>query len=147
MTPDLFGLGVYLSFFLVMAFVNAIVCLGLNLQWGETGLFNVGVAGFVAIGAYASALMTTPAAEGQLGGFALPIAVGWIGAMAAAGAASALVGALTLRLRADYLAITTFGVAVVVHLVALNAQRLTHGAFGIGLIPNCLLYTSPSPRD
>jgi len=133
--PDLAGLITYASFFFVTALVNAIVCLGLNLQWGQTGLFNVGIAGFVAIGAYASALLTTPAIEGHWGGFALPIVIGWIGAMAAAGALSAFVGAITLRLRADYLAITTFGVAVTVHLVALNAQRLTGGAFGIGFIP------------
>jgi branched-chain amino acid transport system permease protein len=129
------GAATYASFFLVTALLNAIVCLGLNLQWGQTGLFNVGVAGFVAVGAYASALLTTPASEGHLGGLALPIALGWFGALIAAGAISALVGAITLRLRADYLAITTFGVAVAVQLVALNAQRLTGGAFGIGFIP------------
>ena len=56
-----------------------IICLGLNLQWGQTGLFNVGVAGFVAIGAYASALLTDAATRrGRFGGFALPIAVGWL---------------------------------------------------------------------
>jgi branched-chain amino acid transport system permease protein len=132
---DLLGVASYLSFFLTVALLNAIVCLGLNLQWGQTGLFNVGIAGFVAIGAYVSALLTTPATTAHFGGFGLPIAVGWLAAMAAAGLASAMVGALTLRLRADYLAITTFGVAVVVHLVALNAQGLTGGAFGIGFIP------------
>ena len=133
--PDLAGLAAYASFFLVTALVNAIVCLGLNLQWGQTGLFNVGIAGFVAIGAYASALLTTPLSDGHLGGLALPIVLGWLGAMAAAGVLSAFVGALTLRLRADYLAITTFGVAVTVQLVALNAQKITGGAFGIGFIP------------
>ena len=46
-----------------------------------------------------------------------------------------MVGFATLRLHADYLAITTFGVAVVVHLVALNAQVLTGGPFGVGFIP------------
>ena len=40
--PDLIGLTAYASFFLVTALVNAIVCLGLNVQWGQTGLFNVG---------------------------------------------------------------------------------------------------------
>ena len=135
MTFDLVGPIAYASFFLVFALVNAIVCLGLNVQWGQTGLFNVGVAGFVAIGAYASALLTTPPSQGRLGGFALPIFVGWLAAMVASGAVSAFVGALTLRLRADYLAITTFGVAVVVQLVALNAQKLTGGAFGVAFIP------------
>ncbi len=135
MTFDLIGPIAYASFFLVMALLNGVVCLGLNVQWGQTGLFNVGVAGFVAIGAYVSAILTTPPSDGHLGGFALPMIVGWLGAAIAAGAASAFVGGLTLRLRADYLAITTFGVAVVVQLVALNAQSLTGGAFGIAFIP------------
>lgn len=135
MTIDLAGPIAYGSFSLVMALLNGVVCLGLNVQWGQTGLFNVGVAGFVAIGAYVSALLTTPASNEHLGGFALPILLGWVGAVIASGGASAAVGALSLRLRADYLAITTFGVAVAVQLVALNAQRVTGGAFGIAFIP------------
>ena len=62
MMLDLLGYG---AFFLTMALTYAIICLGLNVQWGQTGLFNVGVAGFVAIGAYASALLTTPDAPGR----------------------------------------------------------------------------------
>jgi branched-chain amino acid transport system permease protein len=133
--PDLVGLISYGSFFLILMLINAIACLGLNLQWGQTGLFNVGIAGFIAIGAYTSALLTTPATDAHIGGLHLPIVVGWLGAMVTAGAASFLVGAATLRLRADYLAITTFGVAVAVHLVVLNTQSLTGGAFGIAFIP------------
>ena len=129
---DLVG---YLAFFGATALTYALIALGLNVQWGQTGLFNVGVAGFVAIGAYVSALLTTPPSPAHLGGFDQPIALGWVGGMAAAAAASAAVGALTLRLRADYLAITTFGVAVVVQLVCLNATPLTGGPFGIGFIP------------
>lgn len=125
----------YGAFFLTTALSYALICLGLNLQWGQTGLFNVGIAGFVAVGAYTSALLTTPDDAARLGGFGLPIAAGWIGAMVAAGLASAAVGALTLRLRSDYLAITTFGIAVAVHLVALNAEGLTGGPFGVGFIP------------
>ncbi|HLJ70938.1 MAG TPA: branched-chain amino acid ABC transporter permease [Roseiarcus sp.] len=132
MILDLFGYG---AFFLTMALTYAIICLGLNVQWGQTGLFNVGVAGFVAIGAYVSALLTTPDTPGRLGGFGLPIAVGWLGGACAAGLVSFLVGALTIRLRADYLAIATFGAAVVIHLCALNLQRVTGGPFGIGFIP------------
>lgn len=125
----------YGTFFLATALTYAIVCLGLNLQWGQTGLFNVGVAGFVAIGAYTSALLTTPATPGRFGGYGLPVAVGWMLAMVVAAAASWCIGKITLRLRADYLAITTFGVAVVIQLVALNAEPLTGGPFGIGFIP------------
>ncbi|MBU8539375.1 branched-chain amino acid ABC transporter permease [Falsiroseomonas tokyonensis] len=120
----------YGSFFLCFASIFAVMALGLNLQWGFAGLFNVGVAGFVAIGAYASALLTT-----SLG---WPVALGWIGAMAAAGIAAFIVGLAALRLREDYLAITTFGIAVVIQLVALNAQALTGGPFGIQSIPKPL---------
>ncbi|MEV8881786.1 branched-chain amino acid ABC transporter permease [Mesorhizobium ciceri] len=129
---DLIGYG---AFFLTTALIFSLVTLGLNLQWGLTGLFNVGLAGFVAIGAYTSALLTTPDDAARLGGLGLPIVVGWAGAMVVGGIAAALTGMATLRLRSDYLAITTFGVAVVVQLVALNAQKLTGGPFGIGFIP------------
>lgn len=139
---DLFGYG---AFFLTMALTYAIICLGLNVQWGQTGLFNVGVAGFVAIGAYASALLTTPDAPDRLGGFGLPIVVGWIGAALAAGIASFLVGALTVRLRADYLAIATFGVAVMVQLGLLNLEGVTGGPFGIGFIPRPFASTATTP--
>lgn len=132
MSVELVGYG---AFFLTMALTYAIVALGLNVQWGQTGLFNVGVAGFVAVGAYVSALLTTPDDPNRFGGFGLPIAVGWLGGAAAAGFASFLIGALTIRLRADYLAIATFGAAVVVQLAALNLEPLTGGPFGIGFIP------------
>jgi branched-chain amino acid transport system permease protein len=129
---DLFA---YAAFFATMALTYAVICLGLNVQWGQTGLFNVGVAGFVAIGAYVSALLTTPDTPDRFGGFGLPVAAGWAGAALVTGLATLLVGALTIRLRADYLAIATFGVAVAVQLVLLNVEPLTGGPFGIGYIP------------
>ncbi|RST85725.1 branched-chain amino acid ABC transporter permease [Aquibium carbonis] len=125
----------YGAFFLSVALSYAIICLGLNVQWGQTGLFNVGIAGFVAIGAYVSALLTTPETVDHLGGFGLPIMAGWLGAALATGFATFLIGALTIRLRADYLAIATFGAAVAIHLCILNLQSVTSGPFGIGFIP------------
>ena len=136
--PDFMGWLSYGSFFLVFASTFAIIVLGLNLQWGFTGLFNVGVAGFVAIGAYTSALLTTPEVAGRWGGFGLPVAIGWLAAMAMTGLAGLVVGALALRLRHDYLAITTFGIAVTIQLVATNAQALTGGPFGVQFIPKPL---------
>lgn len=132
---DLAGLLSYGSFFLVFATTYAVIVLGLNLQWGFTGLFNVGVAGFVAIGAYTSALLTTPDAADRVGGFGWPVWAGWAAAMATSGVAGLVVGLAALRLRHDYLAITTFGIAVTVQLVALNAQWLTGGSFGVQFIP------------
>ncbi|SHE86410.1 branched-chain amino acid transport system permease protein [Kaistia soli DSM 19436] len=129
---DLLGYG---AFFLVNALIFGVLCLGLNVQWGQTGLFNVGVAGFAAIGAYVSAILTTPDAADRIGGFGWPILAGWLAAMLVAGAAAALVGLATLRLRADYLAMTTFGIAVTIQVIALNATALTGGPFGIAFIP------------
>ena len=111
---DLFGYG---AFFLTMALSYAIICLGLNVQWGQTGLFNVGVAGFVAVGAYASALLTTPDAPGRARRLR-PADRRRLGRRRArrrprSPSSSARI---TIRLRADYLAIATFGVAVAVQL-------------------------------
>jgi branched-chain amino acid transport system permease protein len=125
----------YGSFFLVFAATYAVIVLGLNLQWGFTGLFNVGVAGFVAVGAYTSAVLTTPETAERVGGFGWPVAAGWLAAMGVSGLAGAGVGALALRLRSDYLAIATFGIAVTIQLVATNAQGLTGGTFGVQFIP------------
>ena len=132
MIVDLFA---YLVFFVAIAGTFALACLGLNLQWGTTGLFNVGVAGFVAVGAYTSAILTAPPSPDRLGGPAWPIALGWLGAAVAAGLVALGVGALTLRLRHDYLAIATFGVAVTIQLLAMNLVRVTGGPFGIHGVP------------
>src|SRR3712207_9588815 len=107
--PDLLGLLSYGTFFLVFVMIYGLVVLGLNLQWGSTGLFNVGIAGFVAIGAYTSALLTTPDDPARVGGLGWPVIAGWIGAMAVSGLAGLVVGTAALRLRQDYLAIATFG--------------------------------------
>jgi branched-chain amino acid transport system permease protein len=128
----------YASFFLTVASIYALMALGLNLQWGFTGLFNVGVAGFFAVGAYATAILTGPDYPDQLGGFALPVPVGWLGSLLFAGIAALVVGVPALRLRHDYLAIATFGIAIVIQLVALNFEGLTGGALGINFIPRPL---------
>ncbi len=138
----------YLAFFLTEVLVNFIAVLGLNVQWGFAGLFNVGVAGFVGIGAYVSALLTVPPwhgapGPGHISGLGLPVLVGWAGAALASAASAAVVGVATLRLRADYLAIGTFGIAVALHELAANAQGLTGGPFGIAFIPHLLATVPP----
>ena len=66
----------YLIFFLIICSFYVLSCLGLNIQYGYTGMFNVGVAGFFAIGAYTSALLTGPRyPDTVVGGFDLPIVV------------------------------------------------------------------------
>ncbi|HEX6020311.1 MAG TPA: branched-chain amino acid ABC transporter permease [Burkholderiaceae bacterium] len=125
----------YLVFFAIQALIYAVVCLGLNLQWGYTGLFNIGVAGFFLVGAYAFAILCGPSYTGHLGGFGLPYVVGLAGALIAAAVVAFVVGIPTLRLREDYLAIVTIGIGSVLQLVALNAAWLTGGSQGMSGIP------------
>jgi branched-chain amino acid transport system permease protein len=102
------GLAVYLVFFLIVVTIYAIMVMGLNLQWGFTGLFNAGVVGFYAIGAYGTAILIGPDRAALIGGFEMPFVVGLLGGAIAAGAAGLVVGLATLRLREEYLAIATF---------------------------------------
>jgi branched-chain amino acid transport system permease protein len=135
---DLTGLFSYLAFFVIMAGIYAIATLGLNIQWGYTGLFNVGIAASFAIGAYTSAILTTAPSEQYLGGFGAPILVGWLGGAVAAGLGAVLVGVPTLRLTGDYLAIVTLGIAGVIMLVIRNEGWLANGVWGIRDIPRPL---------
>ena len=81
------GLIAYLVSLAITAGIYAVFCLGLNIQWGYTGLFNIGIAGFFCVGAYISAMITLPAPTGiyakyvhQLFGFDLPFIFGLLGA-------------------------------------------------------------------
>ena len=130
------GVVSYLVFFLILVLIFGVAVLGLNLQWGYTGLFNAGVAGFTAIGAYTMAILTGPSRDAVFGGFELPFVVGLIGAMIASGIGAIVVGLATLRLRHEYLAVATFGIAVTIQLVCLNWEYLTGGTLGLIGIPN-----------
>ena len=130
------GLVSYIVFFLILSLIFGVAVLGLNLQWGFTGLFNAGVAGFTAIGAYTMAILTGPAREAVFGGFELPFVVGLIGAMIASGIGAVFVGLATMKLRHEYLAVATFGIAVTIQLVCLNWEYLTGGTLGLIGIPN-----------
>jgi branched-chain amino acid transport system permease protein len=129
------GYLIYLIGFLTMAGIYAISVLGLNINWGFTGLFNVGIAGFFAVGAYASAILTTASNDGHFGGFDLPIPVGWLAAMLFAAAMAWVVGKICLRLRSDYLAIATIGIAEILRLTFKNWESFSGGTYGIGKIP------------
>ena len=129
------GVALYLVFFLIVVTIYTIVVMGLNLQWGFTGLFNAGVVAFYAIGAYGTAILIGPDREALIGGFELPFALGLLGGTAAAGLAGLVVALATLRLREEYLAIATFGIAITIQLVALNFTSLTGGANGLIGLP------------
>ncbi len=132
------GLISYFVFFMILASVYGIMSLGLNLQWGYTGLFNIGVVGFFAVGAYTFAILATPEAIGHVGGFNWPFIPALIGAMIATGIIALIVGIPTLRLREDYLAIATIGIGATIQLIANNMNWLTGGPNGIYNIPQPL---------
>ena len=126
----------FVIFFFIICSFYIISSLGLNIQYGFTGMFNVGIAGFFAVGAYTSAILTGPEyADTIFGGFQLPIIFGWLCAIVVSGLAGVLVGLVTLRLREDFLAISTFGIAICIQLVALNSESVTRGPNGLYAIP------------
>ncbi|MEO6120765.1 MAG: branched-chain amino acid ABC transporter permease, partial [Acidimicrobiales bacterium] len=107
--------------------IYVLLALGLNIVVGAAGLLDLGYVAFFAVGAYTTALLTTSADWNPWA--ALPVAV------ALAMAAGVLLGAPTLRLRGDYLAIVTLGFGEIVRIVAQNTETLGE-ARGITGIPN-----------
>jgi branched-chain amino acid transport system permease protein len=139
---DASGLLSYLVSLAIMGGIYAVFALGLNIQWGYTGLFNIGIAGFFAVGAYTSALITTPMPEGvyatyveQLIGLNLPFPFGLLGAAAMSALLALIVGLPALRLREDYLAIATIGIGESIRLIFNNERWLANGPRGLTGLP------------
>jgi neutral amino acid transport system permease protein len=103
----------------------ALAALGLNLQFGQAGLLNLGHAGFMAVGAYGMAVTVSTFG----GSFWLGVVVGIL----CAGVFALLLGLPTIRLRADYLAITTIAAAEILRLVLRSpwAEPWTGGVYGL----------------
>lgn len=126
--------------------IYIVLALSLNLLNGFTGLFSLGHAGFMAVGAYVSALLTMSTQLKDMNYFLEPI-VPWLHhvtlpflpAIIIAGLVSALVGFLigapVLRLRDDYLAIATLGFGEIIRVLITNAQGITNGAQGLKGLP------------
>lgn len=124
--------------------INIILTVSLNLTNGFTGDFSLGIAAFMAIGAYTAALLSLPVAMKTASFPGLPawlqeVAVPFlpatiVGGLLAAGVA-VVVGIPVLRLRGHYLAVATLGLMVIVRIVANNWQDVTRGARGINGIP------------
>ncbi len=112
----------YLVFTLTIGGIYALLALSLNLIWGGIGLVNLGLAGFFAIGAYTSAILS---------GAGAPILFGWAAALVVGAVAGAVVTLATTRLRDDYLAIVTLGLAEIIRLIASNEIWLTKGTDGM----------------
>ncbi len=132
------GIMTFLAGFLAMAGIYAVMTLALNVHWGYTGLFNIGIAGFFAVGAYTSALVTSPMPTGvqaqyveQAFGLNMPFLVGVIAAGLVSGVVAWIIGFPTLRLREDYLAIATIGISESIRLIFNNERWLANGPQGL----------------
>ncbi len=119
----------YLIALSTFAAIYALLALGLNLQFGLTGLINFGHVGFFCIGAYATAL---------LGAKGVPALPAFAAAAALAAIAAWPLGLVSLKLREDYFAIVTLGFSEVVRVVATSERWLTNGVQGIPGIPKLL---------
>jgi branched-chain amino acid transport system permease protein len=153
----------FLTVFATTVAIFAIFTLGLNVQWGYTGIFNFGIVAFFMVGAYTSALVTKEPSSSEfvkyVGGLNLAEGLGplnlhgltgfILGALAAAvvsGIVAFLIAIPALRLREDYLAIATIGVAEVFRRIAIEEEGLVNGTRGLTGIPRPL-HDLVSPPD
>src|SRR5919112_1051829 len=118
--------------------IYALLAMGLNIVVGYAGLLDLGYAAFFAIGAYTVGFLTSPASVFVRAGMIPPFFQQFWPALAVAFIVAAifgvLLGAPTLRLRGDYLAIVTLGFGEIVPNFFLNATPLTGGTRGINPI-------------
>lgn len=126
--------------------INAILALSLNLIYGFTGMFSLGHAGFMAIGAYVCTLLILTPAQKETMWILEPIspwlselALPFLPAVLLGGLVAALFGVLiglpVLRLGGDYLGIATLGFAEIIRVLITNATPLTNGSLGVKGIP------------
>lgn len=125
-------MGLYLSI-LTSVCILLIGVLAIFVITGMAGMFSLGQASFMAIGAYVSGILVTR--------FAVPFFVALVLAVLAGMLFGLLVGLPTIRLRRDYIALVTFGFGEAIIAVLNNATSLTSGAMGLSGIPK---YTTPA---
>lgn len=116
-------------------FIFVILALGLNVVVGYTGLLHLGIAAFFAIGAYTAGILKVPSFPFQV---SFPVALLASGTIAAA--VGLVLGAPTLRLRGDYLALVTLGFGEVVRYAIKNLEQITNGTRSLNPIPAPKLY-------
>ena len=126
--------------------INIILALSLNLINGFTGLFSLGHAGFMAIGAYTCAVLTMSSDQKEINYVLQPIApwlenihMPFVPALILSGVVSCalgwFLGVVALRLRDDYLAIATLGFSEIIRVILTNAQSVTNGSLGLKGLP------------
>jgi ABC-type branched-subunit amino acid transport system permease subunit len=127
----------YLVGVVTMGLILAILCLGLNVRWGWAGELDLSYYAFVAIGAYTYSVITLPPStlpppNTYILGLSMPFLVGVLGAMAASGLLSAVVGMIALRkVRGDYFGIVTVATSLILYAVISQESSLFNGATGL----------------
>ena len=151
-------LGDYQIYIAKLIFINAILALSLNLIYGFTGLFSLGHAGFIAIGAYVSALCILTPEQKEMMWILEPIiwpfselfTPFWVSALAGGLVATIfafIIAVPVLRLGDDYLGIATLGFAEIIRVIIVNATCVTNGSLGLKGIPghasllSCYIWT------
>lgn len=112
----------------------SVLTLSLNLQYARGGMINFGTVAYFAAGAYAYAIVTQEPPHGldqYLVGLDAPWWVGFVAAGIAAMAFAILTGWPTLRLRGEYLALTTFAFAEMLSSLLVNERRIGNGTVGL----------------
>lgn len=112
----------------------AVMTVSLNLQYARGGMINFGTVAYFAAGAYAYAIFTQDPPSGldqYAFGFNAPWWVGFMAAGVASLVFAVVTGWPTLRLRGEYLALTTFAFAEVLHSIFLNERRIGNGSVGL----------------
>ncbi len=118
---------------LLVVAVYAIMAMALNLSYGQTGLIDFGLMAWVAIGAYAYAIITIPPpspVDDYSIGLNLPVWAGIAGAILIPALVAAIIGLPALRLRGEYLAVAAYAFSMVVARVFTNESWLTNGNRG-----------------
>lgn len=135
-----FKAGMYYESIFILLFINIILAASLNMTNGITGIFSLGQAGFMALGAYISSLLTLSESMKNtmvvgmpewLRGIQLPFWAAMIVAACITMIIAAIIGFAILRAKGHYLAVITLGMVIVIKNILDNANNLTNGSKGL----------------
>ena len=126
---------VYYLHLVNLMIIYSLFALGLNILTGFTGITSFGHAGFFAVGAYTSAILTTQCSSPILLSLCVASLIGY------------LIGLPVIRISGIYLAMVTLGFAEFIRLLAINCEILTGGPLGISNIPTLSLFGFPLDNE